>query len=177
MSLSPTDIKSIVDSLRASSWDQAVITVGDTRIALARNGKSLPSDQVANAGELAPPALIKSSPETAASLPAVEPQLLPASAQPAMVEEATSPPPTSDSDHIVTSPSVGVFWRSPEPGAPSFVEAGQMVKIGDTLGIVEIMKLMSNVSADVSGVVTAVHVENAGAVEFGTPLVSIKPEA
>lgn len=177
MSLSPTDIKNIVDSLRASSWDQAVITVGDTRIALARNGKSLPSDLDTGVGESASRSGINSSPETSAPLPSVESQSLPTPAPSAVVEEASPAQTISQNDHVVTSPSVGVFWRSPEPGAPSFVEVGQLVNVGDTLGIVEIMKLMSNVSADVNGVVTAVHVDNAGAVEFGTPLVSIKPEA
>lgn len=176
MSLSPTDIRSIVNSLQASSWDQAVITVGDTRIALARNGKTLPSVQGESVGESAPP-LINSAPQAAATPPAVESRPLPEST-PAVLVEADSPtPPVSNSDHVVSSPSVGVFWRASEPGAASFVEIGQLVRVGDTLGIVEIMKLMSNVAADVNGVVTAIHVDNAGAVEFGTPLVSIKPEA
>lgn len=177
MSLSPTEIKSIVDSLRVSSWDQAVITVGDTRIALARNGKPLPSGLEGSVGESAAPAVTNSASQAAATLPVAESNSLPTSAQPAVVQEAVAAPVMSESDHVVTSPTVGVFWRSPEPGAAAFVEVGQLVKVGDTLGIVEIMKLMSNISADVSGVITAVHVENADAVEFGTALVSIKPEA
>ncbi|MEO5321133.1 hypothetical protein PV761_21440 [Arthrobacter sp. CC3] len=177
MSLSPTDIKTIVESLRASSWDQAVITVGDTRIELARNGKPLPSVLGGNATEVASPMLVDASPNAVPPLPVVDPPLQPSHSPSTQVEEVSSAVPISDSDHVVTSPSVGVFWRAPEPGADSFVEVGQLVKVGDTLGIVEIMKLMSNVSADVNGVVTAVHVDNAGAVEFGTPLVSIKAEA
>lgn len=176
MSLSPTEIKTIVDSLRASNWDQAVVTVGDTRVALARNGKSLPFSLEGNVDESASPAVTNFAPQTAATLPAIESNPL-TTAQPTMVQEATPAPVMSESDHVVTSPTVGVFWRSPEPGAASFVEVGQLVKVGDTLGIVEIMKLMSNISADVSGVITAFHAENADAVEFGTPLISIKPES
>lgn len=77
---------------------------------------------------------------------------------------------------MVTAPSVGIFWRAPEPGAKPFVEVGSKVAVGDTVGIVEVMKLMGNVTAEVAGTVTAVHVENAQGVEFGTPLVTIRPE-
>jgi biotin carboxyl carrier protein len=75
---------------------------------------------------------------------------------------------------VITAPSVGVFWRAPEPGAPAFVEVGSRVEVGDTLGIVEVMKLMSNVAADVAGEVVAIHAENASTVQFGTPLVTIR---
>lgn len=77
----------------------------------------------------------------------------------------------------MTAPSVGVFWRAPEPGAAPFVEVGSRVAAGDTIGIVEVMKLMSNVAAEVAGVVTAIHVDNAQGVQFGTPLVTIRPES
>jgi biotin carboxyl carrier protein len=70
---------------------------------------------------------------------------------------------------------VGVFWRAPEPGAPPFVEEGAEVQAGQALCIVEIMKLMQQITADVAGIVTAIHTENGGQVEFGTPLFSIAP--
>lgn len=178
MSLSPTDIKAIVDSLRASNWDEAVITVGDTRIAVARNGKSASLLAEKGSGtetvEAEPAAARQSAIPAPLAAEAVAAPAAPVTAVPAAPEGA---PGASGNEHVVTSPSVGVFWRAPEPGAAPFIEVGQLVKAGDTLGIVEIMKLMSNISADVSGVVTAIHVENTGAVEFGTPLVSIKPEA
>lgn len=77
--------------------------------------------------------------------------------------------------HVIRAPSVGVFWRSPRPGLPPFVEVGQTVAAGDTVCIVEMMKLMNNVAADVSGVVTAIHAENAEQVEYSTPLLTIAP--
>lgn len=179
MSLSPTDLKAIADSLRASDWDEAVITVGDTRIAVARNGRSasaLLGERVSGTETVAAEPAVAQQSAIPAPLVAevVAAPAAPVTVVPAAPEGASG---ASGGDHVVTSPSVGVFWRSPEPGAAPFVEVGQLVKAGDTLGIVEIMKLMSNISADVSGIVTAIHVENTGAVEFGTPLVSIKPEA
>ncbi|HVX32216.1 MAG TPA: biotin/lipoyl-containing protein, partial [Solirubrobacterales bacterium] len=84
-------------------------------------------------------------------------------------------PPDSPPGHVVASPSVGVFWRSPEPGATPFVDVGQAVEVGQTLCIVEVMKLMQHVVADVAGTIAAIHVENGDNVEFGTPLFSIDP--
>ena len=77
----------------------------------------------------------------------------------------------------VPSPSVGLFWRGPAPGAPPFVEVGAHVRAGDTVGIVEVMKLMNHVGAPVDGVVTAVAVGNGDTVEFGQTLVVVEPEA
>ncbi|HVX32419.1 MAG TPA: biotin/lipoyl-containing protein, partial [Solirubrobacterales bacterium] len=76
----------------------------------------------------------------------------------------------------IESPSVGLFWRAPSPGAPPFVEVGQRVAAGDTVAIVEVMKLMNHVAAPVDGVVTAILVENGESVEFGQPIVVVDPE-
>jgi acetyl-CoA carboxylase biotin carboxyl carrier protein len=78
--------------------------------------------------------------------------------------------------HRVTSPSLGLFWRSPQPGAPAFVEIGQKVAAEDTVCIVEVMKLMNHVKAGVAGTVIAIQPENGGMVEFGATLVVIDPE-
>jgi len=77
----------------------------------------------------------------------------------------------------VESPMVGTFYRAPQPGAPSFVEVGDVVAPGQTLCILEAMKLMNEVKADVEGVVRAVHVENAEPVEFGQLLFELEPLA
>jgi acetyl-CoA carboxylase biotin carboxyl carrier protein len=71
---------------------------------------------------------------------------------------------------------VGLFWRAPSPGAPPFVEIGQQVSAGDTVAIVEVMKLMNHVASPVDGVVTAILVENGDSVEFGQPIVVVDPE-
>ncbi|MDR2679068.1 MAG: acetyl-CoA carboxylase biotin carboxyl carrier protein [Zoogloeaceae bacterium] len=72
--------------------------------------------------------------------------------------------------HAVKSPMVGTFYRSPSPGANAFVEVGQSVKAGDTLCIIEAMKLLNEIEADVSGVIKEILVENGQPVEFGEPL-------
>ncbi len=77
----------------------------------------------------------------------------------------------------VVAPSVGLFWHSPSPGAPPFVEVGTKVAPEDTIGILEVMKLMNRVPAGVAGVVTAVLVDNGGMVEHGDPLVLIDADA
>jgi acetyl-CoA carboxylase biotin carboxyl carrier protein len=76
---------------------------------------------------------------------------------------------------IVESPMVGTFYRSPSPGAPSFVEVGDTVQKGKPLCIVEAMKLMNEIEAEVTGTVVEILVENGQAVQFGQPLFSIRP--
>ena len=75
----------------------------------------------------------------------------------------------------MTSPFVGTFYRSPGPDAPSFVEVGSRVKKGQSLCIVEAMKLMNEIECEIEGEVVAILVENAKPVEFGTPLFIIAP--
>ena len=83
--------------------------------------------------------------------------------------------PAAYSDVVdVTSPFVGTFYRSPSPDTPSFVEVGSMVRPGQTLCIIEAMKLMNELESDVSGTVTEVCVQNGKAVEFGQKLFRIK---
>jgi acetyl-CoA carboxylase biotin carboxyl carrier protein len=72
--------------------------------------------------------------------------------------------------HIVTSPMVGTFYRSSSPGAAAFVDVGSVVKEGDTLCIIEAMKLLNEIDADASGVIKKILVENGQPVEFGQPL-------
>ncbi len=72
--------------------------------------------------------------------------------------------------HVLKSPMVGTFYRSPSPGADAFVQIGQTVKQGDTLCIIEAMKLLNEIEADASGVIKAILVENGEPVEFGEPL-------
>ncbi|AGB84335.1 acetyl-CoA carboxylase biotin carboxyl carrier protein [Serratia rhizosphaerae] len=78
------------------------------------------------------------------------------------------------SGHVVRSPMVGTFYRTPSPDAKAFVEVGQKVNAGDTLCIVEAMKMMNQIEADKSGVVKAILVENGQPVEYDEPLVVIE---
>jgi acetyl-CoA carboxylase biotin carboxyl carrier protein len=74
---------------------------------------------------------------------------------------------------VIRSPMVGTFYRSPSPGAPTFVEVGKHVKVGDTLAMIEAMKMFNPIEAEISGTITAILVENNQPVEFGQPLFAI----
>jgi acetyl-CoA carboxylase biotin carboxyl carrier protein len=93
----------------------------------------------------------------------------------APVAVATSAPtPEEPSGHMVRSPMVGTFYRSPSPGAKSFVEIGHHVAIGDTLCIIEAMKILNQIEAEQAGVITRILVENAQPVEYNQPLFVIE---
>ncbi|MFS6803225.1 acetyl-CoA carboxylase biotin carboxyl carrier protein, partial [Edwardsiella tarda] len=97
----------------------------------------------------------------------------------AAVAPAAAPAPADNgnaalSGHVVRSPMVGTFYRTPSPEAKAFVEVGQQVNAGDPLCIVEAMKMMNQIEADKSGVVKAILVENGQPVEFDEPLVIIE---
>jgi acetyl-CoA carboxylase biotin carboxyl carrier protein len=97
---------------------------------------------------------------------AAAPQAAPAPVAAAAVPAAPAVP----EGHVVKSPMVGSFYRSPSPGAKSFVDIGQSVNAGDTLCIIEAMKLLNEIETDKAGVIKAILVENGQAVEFGQPL-------
>jgi acetyl-CoA carboxylase biotin carboxyl carrier protein len=146
MEMSPETIRALLDAFERSDWREMVVEVGEDRLHVSR-------DQLT---ELAPAPV-------APPAPAPAPGAAPTTTIPA---DGTK----------IESPSVGLFWRAPSPGAPPFVEVGQQVAAGDTVAIVEVMKLMNHVAAPVDGVVTAILVENGESVEFGQPLVVIDPE-
>jgi acetyl-CoA carboxylase biotin carboxyl carrier protein len=96
-------------------------------------------------------------------------------AVPVSAAAATVPPPApaeapGQEGHVVKAPMVGTFYRSPSPDAKAFVEVGQAVKEGDTICIIEAMKLMNEIEADASGTIKAILVENGQPVEYGQPL-------
>ena len=95
----------------------------------------------------------------------------PVAAAPAAAE---APAKAEISGHIVRSPMVGTFYRTPSPDAKAFVEVGQKVNVGDTLCIVEAMKMMNQIEADKAGVVKAILIESGQPVEFDEPLVVIE---
>jgi acetyl-CoA carboxylase biotin carboxyl carrier protein len=98
---------------------------------------------------------------------AAAPQAAPA---PVAAVPTTPAAPAVPEGHVVKSPMVGSFYRSPSPGSKSFVDIGQNVNEGDTLCIIEAMKLLNEIEADKTGVIKAILVENGQAVEFGQPL-------
>ena len=113
---------------------------------------------------------VKARPEAPAPLPTPASQGVPE-----MVEPETSP--EMDGLHAVRSPVVGTFYRAAAPGEDAYVEVGDAVSAGQTLCIVEAMKLMNEIVADVSGEVVEVLAENAGGVEYDQPLFYLRPEA
>ncbi|MEZ5122184.1 MAG: acetyl-CoA carboxylase biotin carboxyl carrier protein [Solirubrobacterales bacterium] len=169
MEMNPETIRALLDAFDRSDWQEMTITVGGDRLHVSRDASS---------NRLAPPpppppaaAPAEAAPATASAVPA-EAAATPTEAAPA----APSAPPTEIPDGAtVDSPSVGLFWRAPSPGAPPFVEVGQAVSAGDTVAIVEVMKLMNHVVAPVDGTVAAILIENGAPVEYGQALVVIDP--
>lgn len=106
-----------------------------------------------------------------ASLPIAAPSAAPPSTTPGL-----SPVEQEEvyDGHVVTSPMVGTFYRSSAPGAKSFVDIGQSVQVGDTLCIIEAMKMMNQIEADKAGKIKAILVENGQPVEYGQPLFVIE---
>ena len=98
----------------------------------------------------------------------------PAAAPVAPASPTAAPAPALNTANAQKSPMVGTFYRAPSPTSPAFVEVGQTVKEGDTLCIIEAMKLMNEIEAEKSGVIKAILVENAQPVEYGEPLFIIE---
>ena len=98
----------------------------------------------------------------------------PAAPVAATVAELPAPTLTPPAGHIVKSPMVGTFYRASSPGAKSFVEVGSVVKEGETICIIEAMKILNEIEADKSGTITRIYGENGQAVEYGQPLFAIE---
>jgi acetyl-CoA carboxylase biotin carboxyl carrier protein len=144
-------LKKLIDLVQESGIAELEITEGEEKVKIVKGGavSIVPGPSVAAGGAVAAP-----EPRTpAAALPAT----------------ATEPPP-GEGGHLVKAPMVGTFYRSASPDAKVFVEVGQTVKEGDTICIIEAMKLMNEIEADASGVVKAILVENGQPVEYGQPL-------
>ena len=97
-----------------------------------------------------------------------------APAQPAAAPVAELPAPAEPVGHVVKSPMVGTFYRASSPGAKAFVEVGSQVKEGETICIIEAMKILNEIEADKAGTVTRILGENGQAVEYGQPLFVIE---
>ena len=110
------------------------------------------------------------------TLPAAAPAPIPAPVAAQPVVTTAAPPTTTDelAGHLIRSPMVGTFYRSPSPDAKAFVEVGQSVKVGDALCIVEAMKMMNRIEADKAGVIKAILINDGEAVEFDEPLIVIE---
>ena len=146
-------VKKLIELLEESGIDELEIHEGEESVRISRHSQQPAAPQY----YAAPPVAAAPAPAAAA-----------APAAPA-VEAAPAEP----SGHLVRSPMVGTFYRSPSPGASSFVEVGKKVQAGDVLCIVEAMKMMNQIEADKSGTIDAILVEDGEPVEFDQPLFSI----
>ena len=155
-------IKTLIDLVQESGIAELEVKEGEESVRISRH--SGPLTQYVSAPGYAPP-----QPPPALSAPAA-PGAAPSPAEAAPVADK----PKADTRHVVKSPMVGTFYRCPSPGAKSFVEVGQTVKQGQTLCIIEAMKMLNQIEADKSGVIAEVLVENERPVEFDQPLFIIE---
>ncbi|MEH6571008.1 MAG: acetyl-CoA carboxylase biotin carboxyl carrier protein [Halioglobus sp.] len=149
-------VKKLIELLEESNIDEIEIKEGEESVRISRNGAA--QAMAAGAMYAAPPQPM-----------AVAAPIAPA-AEPAPVIPASAP---VTNGHIVSSPMVGTFYRSPSPTSPEFIQIGQTVKIGDVICIVEAMKMMNQIEADKAGTIEAILAVDGEPVEFDQPLVSI----
>ena len=119
---------------------------------------------------------LPTGPLTAAAMPMpmVAPAAAPVVAAAAIAPAALTAEPAPSTDHMVQAPMVGTFYSAPAPGAQSFVQIGDEVKVGQVLCIIEAMKMMNQIESDRAGKVVSVLVQNGDPVEFGQPLFAIR---
>ena len=141
-------LKKLIDLVQESGIAELEITEGEEKVKIVKGG------------------VVSVSAAPIMAMPAAAPVAAAAAAAPAAAEAADA----GQEGHVVKAPMVGTFYRSPSPDAKVFVEVGQAVKEGDTICIIEAMKLMNEIEADASGVVKAILVENGQPVEYGQPL-------
>jgi acetyl-CoA carboxylase biotin carboxyl carrier protein len=146
-------LKTLIDLVSESNVSELEITEAEGKVRIVKGGGAVVQYAAAPAMTVAAPAL-----------PA-------ASAQPAVAAPAAAEVPAG---HMVKSPMVGTFYRSSSPGAKPFVEVGSQVKEGETICIIEAMKILNEIETDKSGTITKILCENGQAVEYGQPLFVIE---
>ena len=142
-------LKKLIDLVEESGIAELEITEGEEKVRIARVAAGAQPVYMNVPMPAAPTLPVATAPAAAASAEAV---------------------PAEPEGHVVRSPMVGTFYRAPSPGAKAFVEVGQSVSAGDTLCIIEAMKLLNEIEADQGGVIKAILVENGQPVEYGEPL-------
>jgi acetyl-CoA carboxylase biotin carboxyl carrier protein len=144
-------LKTLIDLVSESNVSELEITEAEGKVRIVKSGGAVVQQYV--------PAPMP-APATAAA--------------PAAVAELPAPVAAAPTGHVVKSPMVGTFYRSSSPGAKAFVEVGSQVKEGETICIIEAMKILNEIEADKSGTVTKILGENGQAVEYGQPLFVIE---
>jgi acetyl-CoA carboxylase biotin carboxyl carrier protein len=148
-------LKTLIDLVSDSNVSELEITEAEGKVRIVKSGPA----PVAVVTQMAAPVAAP----VAAAVPAAAPVAAPAPA-----------PEAAPAGHQVKSPMVGTFYRSSSPGAKAFVEVGSQVKEGETICIIEAMKILNEIEADKSGTITQILAENGQAVEYGAPLFIIE---
>ena len=146
-------LKKLIDLVEESGIAELEITEGEEKVRISRGGVR---------GQAAVESTLP-HPPAAAPAAALAPAAAPAEPDPALPE-----------GHILKSPMVGTFYRASAPGAKAFAEVGQTVAVGETVCIIEAMKLLNEIESDISGTIKAILVENGQPVEYGQPLFLIE---
>jgi len=144
-------VKKLIELLETSDIAEIEIKEGEEAVRISRNSSVTTTVMAPAAAHVAAPA--------------------PSPAAPAAAGD--KPTPQATSGHVVSSPMVGTFYRSPSPSSPPFVEVGTHVKAGDVVCIVEAMKMMNQIEAEKAGIIEAILVKDGEPVEFDQPLVTI----
>ena len=139
-------VKKLIELLDESGIAEIEITEGEESVRISRHSPHAPAAPVAIAAAPAPIAVAAAPIAVAAPAPAAEPE---------------------EEGYAVTAPMVGTYYSSPSPGSPQFVQVGDRVNEGDTLCIVEAMKMMNQIEAEVSGTIKSIRVQNGDPVEYG----------
>lgn len=157
-------LKTLIELVQESGIAELEVTEGEEKVRITRT--------VAQAAQ---PMMHYAAPMMA-PMAAAAPAAAPVAAAPASAAAPAAAPaaPAEPSGHAVKSPMVGTFYRAPSPGAKPFVDVGSTVTQGDTVCIIEAMKLMNEIEADKSGTIKAILVESGQAVEYGQPMFIIE---
>ncbi|MEO6726529.1 MAG: acetyl-CoA carboxylase biotin carboxyl carrier protein [Blastocatellia bacterium] len=155
--LSLPEIKQLIELIFEKQFNEFELERGSFRLRLSKGLEKASAGQAAESAMIAPPL---------ASAPLVAPLS-------SVIATAPSAPP-EENLHILTSPIVGTFYRSPSPTAASFVNVGDSVEVGKVVCIIEAMKLMNEIPSDTSGTIAKIFVESGQPIEFGQPLFGIK---
>ena len=147
-------IKKLIELLERSTVDEIEVHEGEGSVRIRRNAPAVALPAAAAGAGASPDT--RSAPSAAEAVPAAEPEV---------------------AGHTVTSPMVGTFFAASSPGSRPFVSVGQRIEVGDTLCIIEAMKILNQVEADCTGVVVSVLAENGQPVEYGQPLFGVDLDA
>ncbi|MDM0076100.1 acetyl-CoA carboxylase biotin carboxyl carrier protein [Variovorax sp. J2P1-59] len=148
-------LKTLIDLVSESNISELEITETEGKVRIVKGGVAAPVQYIQAVATPAAGPAIAAAPAAAAGAPVAVPE-------------------AASTGHAIKSPMVGTFYRSSSPGAPAFVEIGSQVKEGDTVCIIEAMKILNEIEADKSGTITQILGENGQAVEYGQPLFIIE---